>query len=206
MPARGQAVNGLAQLRSKYSLRWHMKKIDLGQQLTVLANLAVVAGIIFLAIQIQEERDYAIVENTTIVGHGIADWMSSVAHDQDRADLIFRGSQDFQGLTPPEQFEFDLLMRSWIIRVEMGRMAHARNVSPRGSGPSGESTMLTGNLIRFFDEPGTRQWWVSADRRGLPRGAVAYIENYLSQSAGGRIGNPVTVPRRFQTLAWYRLQ
>lgn len=60
-----------------------MKQIDLGQTLGVLANIAVVAGIIFLVIQIREERDYAIVENTTIVGHGMADWMSSVAHDRD---------------------------------------------------------------------------------------------------------------------------
>ena len=157
-------------------------KIDLGQSLTVLANLAVVGSIVFLVIQIQEERDYAIVENTTLVGHGLADWMSSVAHDQDRADIVFKGAQDFQSLTSLEQFEFDLLMRSWIIRVEMGRMANARKVAPQGSGPSGESTMLTGNLVRFFDEPGTREWWASADRRGLPRGAVAYIDNYLSQS------------------------
>lgn len=166
-----------------------MKQIDLGQTLGVLANLAVVAGIIFLAIQIREERDYAVVENTTIVGHGMADWMSSVAHDRDRADIIFRGSQDFQSLTEIEQFEFDLLMRSWIMRVEMGRLAQSRNVSPQGSGPEGESTVLTGNLIRFFDLPGTRQWWGSADRRGIPKGAAAYIDSYLSQSAGGSSGS-----------------
>ena len=162
-----------------------MKKIDLGQTLGVLANLAVVAGIVFLAIQIREERDYAIVENTTIVGHGMADWMSSVAHDRDRADIILRGSQDFQGLTPLEQFEFDLLMRSWIIRIEMGRLAQGRNVSPQASGPGGESTVLTGNLIRFLDSPGTAQWWKSADRRGIPKGAVAYIDNYLAQPGAG---------------------
>lgn len=159
-----------------------MKKIDLGQTLGVLANLAVVAGIVFLAVQIREERDYAIVENTTIVGHGMADWMSSVAQDRDRADIIFRGSQDFQSLAPLEQFEFDLLMRSWIMRIEMGRFAAGRKVSPQGSGPGGESTVLTGNLIRFFDSAGTRQWWESADRRGIPKGAVAYIDNYLAQS------------------------
>ena len=49
-----------------------------------------IAGIAFLGIQIREERDYAIVENTTIVVHGMADWMSSVAHDRDRADIIVR--------------------------------------------------------------------------------------------------------------------
>lgn len=162
-----------------------MRKIDFGLTLGVLANLAVVAGIVFLAIQIREERDYAIVENTTLVGHGMADWMSSVAHDRDRADIIFRGSQDFQSLAPLEQFEFDLLMRSWIMRIEMGRLATSRNVSPRTSGPDGESTVLTGNLVRFFDSPGTRQWWDSADRRGIPKGAVAYIDNYLVQSATG---------------------
>ena len=48
-----------------------MKEIGLGQILRVLANLAVVAGVVFLATQIREERDYAIIEDTTIVGHGI---------------------------------------------------------------------------------------------------------------------------------------
>ena len=161
-----------------------MRKIDFGQTLGIIANLAVVAGIVFLAIQIREERDYAIVENTTLVGHGLADWWSSVALDGDRADTMFRGSQDFESLDPLEQFEFDLLMRSWIMRVEMGRFAEARSVSPQGSGPGGESTVLTGNLVRFFDSAGTRQWWASADRRGLPKGAVAHIDNYLAQSAG----------------------
>jgi hypothetical protein len=161
-----------------------MNKIDLGQTLGVLANLAVVAGIVFLAVQIREERDFAIVENTTIVGHGMADWMSNVAHDRDRADIMFRGSQEFQSLDPLEQFEFDLLMRSWILRIEMGRLAQGRNVSPQGSGPGGESTVLTGSLVRFFDSPGTRRWWESADKRGIPKGAIAYIDNYLSQSAG----------------------
>jgi hypothetical protein len=115
-----------------------------------VANLAVVAGIVFLVIQIKEERDFAIVENTTIVGHGMADWMSRVAHDRDRSDIIFRGSQDFESLTPLEQSEFDLLMRSWIMRIEMGRLAQSRDVSPQGSGPGGESTVLTGNLVRFL--------------------------------------------------------
>lgn len=164
-----------------------MKNLDFGQFLNVLANLAVVAGIVFLVVQIQEERDYAIVENTTIVGHGMADWMESVAHDGDRADVMFRGVQDFASLSPMEQFEFDLLMRSWIIRVEMGRMARARKVSPQGSGPGGTSTVLTGNLVRFFDAPGTREWWQSADRRGIPRGAIAYIDDYVDEiaTAGG---------------------
>ena len=166
-----------------------MKKIDFGQTLGILANLAVVAGIVFLAIQVREERDYAVVENTTLVGQGMADWMSSVAQDRDRSDIIFRGSEDFQSLTPLEQFEFDLLMRSWIMRIEMGRLAQGRNVSPQGSGPKGESTVLAGNLVRFFDSPGTREWWQSADRRGIPRGAAAYIDNYLSQTAGGDAGH-----------------
>lgn len=50
-----------------------MKTIDLGQTLGVLANLAVVAGIVFPVVRIREERDHAIVENTTLVGLGMAD-------------------------------------------------------------------------------------------------------------------------------------
>jgi len=158
-----------------------MKKIDFGQILGVLANLAVVAGIVFLGIQIREDRQYAILENTTLVSNGMTDWMSNVAHDQDRAGVLLRGSQDFQSLSPVEQFEFDLLMRSWIMRIEMGRLATSRRISPQTSGPDGESTVLVGNLVRYFDSPGTREWWASADRRGIPKGAVAYIDNHLAE-------------------------
>jgi len=66
------------------------------------------------------------------------------------SERIFRGLQDFQSLVPLEQFKFDLLVRSWIMRIEMGRMAQGRNVSPQGSGPHGESTVLTGSLIGFL--------------------------------------------------------
>lgn len=54
-------------------------RIDLGQTLTILANLAVVAGIIFLDVQIREDRAYAIVENAVTVGHGLAAWHAASA-------------------------------------------------------------------------------------------------------------------------------
>jgi hypothetical protein len=53
-----------------------------------------------------------------IVGQGIAGWYEEVAHDETRADILMRGSNDFEALTPFKQHQFDLLMRSLIIEVE----------------------------------------------------------------------------------------
>jgi hypothetical protein len=160
-------------------------KIDLGQTLTILANLAVVAGIIFLIVQIREDRAYAIVENTVIVGQGLAGWYEEVAHDETLADILMRGSNDFEALTPFEQHQFDLLMRSLIIEVEMGRIARSFGVSPTGSGPKGESLFLTGIYRRLLDLPGTQAWWAAADRRGIPHGAIIYIDDYLGLEYSG---------------------
>jgi len=160
-------------------------KIDLGQSLTIFANLAVVAGIIFLVVQIREDRAYAIVENTITVGQGVADWYGGVAHDATQADILMRGSHDFEALTPFEQYQFDLLMRSLIIEVEMGRLARGFGVSPTGSGPGGESLFLTGIYRRLLDLPGTQAWWAATDRRGIPHGAILYIDDYLGLPYSG---------------------
>ena len=160
-------------------------KLDIGETLTLIANAAVVAGIAFLAFQIQEERKYAIVEDVIMVGNGLADWYDNVAHDPERADVLLRGSHDFHGLSQLEQYQFDLLMRSLIIRVEVGRLARSHGVAPKTSGPGGESLFLTGNYRRLLDLPGTREWWESMDMRGLPKGAIAYIDDYLDRSASG---------------------
>jgi hypothetical protein len=44
-----------------------MNTIDFGQTLGILANLAVVAGIVFLIVQMREERDYAIVAQPDVL-------------------------------------------------------------------------------------------------------------------------------------------
>lgn len=160
-------------------------KLDLGQTLTVLANLAVVIGIAFLVVQIREDRAYAVVENTIVIGQGLADWYGDVAHDDARADILMRGSHDFEALPPSEQYQFDLLMRSLIIEVEMGRIARSFGVSPTGSGPQGESLFLTGIYRRLLDLPGTQAWWATADRRGIPNGAIIYFDDYLGLAYSG---------------------
>lgn len=158
-------------------------KIRLESLLTVLANLAVVVGIVMLVIQIREDRSYAIIETTVQQGQGLAGWYDGVAHDEVTAEIMMRGSQDFGGLSPLERYRFDLLMRSLIIQVEMGRLARAYGVSPTTSGPRGESVFLTGNFKRLFDLPGTQAWWAGANRSGLPKGAIAYIDEYLAKGA-----------------------
>ena len=35
-----------------------MKKIDLGQTITILANVGVIAGIVFLAIELRQNNEY----------------------------------------------------------------------------------------------------------------------------------------------------
>ena len=166
-------------------------KLDLGQTLTVLANLAVVVGIAFLVVQIREDRAYAIVENTILVGQGVAGWYDNVAHDDLQADILMRGSNDFDALTPLEQYQFDLLMRSLIIEVEMGRLARNFGVSPTGSGERGESLFLTGVYRRLLDLPGTQSWWAKTDRRGIPNGAIIYTSTTTSDwSIRAQKGDP----------------
>jgi len=89
-----------------------MKKLSVAQIISVLANVAVFGGLVFLGyethqntIQLRAAASYSLTE-------GLSSLNSGIYNDAGLADILVRGEQDLSSLTPPElarfgAFQFD---------------------------------------------------------------------------------------------------
>ena len=155
-------------------MRKAMNKIDVGQTISILANIGVIAGIAFLAIEIRDSNTQARIATTQETIAQNAGWWELIAADPGLSDIYFRGMLDFESLAAGEQHRFSSLMHSFLLKMS-GNLS-ARNVGLVGLNPDFETRALEGVLLRMLDQPGFRQWWAGADRRGLPRQIVGLTE------------------------------
>ena len=68
-----------------------MKKIDVGQTITILANLGVLAGILLLVYELNQNRQMMEAQTRHEVAQGIVDQLSELALNPDLSDLEYRG-------------------------------------------------------------------------------------------------------------------
>ena len=94
-----------------------MKKIDLGQSIGILANLGVIAGIIFLGIEINQANQAARSQARTDIATSIAELNASFADNAELAEIFLRGLPNPDGLTALERLRvssyMSALLRLW---------------------------------------------------------------------------------------------
>ena len=96
-----------------------MKKIDLGQTITILANLGVIAGIVFLAIEVRQNQasldqanqiDRAAILTDAMANFG--EFRYATALDAEVSDLWYRGRRG-EELSPNEEDRFEDICRNY---------------------------------------------------------------------------------------------
>jgi len=94
-----------------------MKEIDLGQSIGILANLGVIAGIIFLGIEINQANQAARSQARTDIATSIAEFNMSLADSPELAELFLRGLPNPASLTALERLRvtsyMSALLRLW---------------------------------------------------------------------------------------------
>ena len=60
-----------------------MKKLDLGQVITILANVGVIAGIVFLGIEIQQNTQVSRGQAVLSIAQQTIDWMTAASQDEE---------------------------------------------------------------------------------------------------------------------------
>jgi hypothetical protein len=156
-----------------------MKKIDLGQTISIMANVGVIASIIFLGVQLRDGSIQARIATNQELVSQLRDWDQFVAADAELAAIYARGMTEFAGLTPTEQVRFDFLMRSRIRAVSSGLLAQEYGVLREN--PDLSTSALIGQLVAFVEQPGFREWWTIADRRGLPSRMISLVDELHEQ-------------------------
>ena len=93
-----------------------MKKIDLGQTLRLLGNVGVIAGILLLVYELNQNRDLMRAQTRNELQQGLTDVLSLSAGNIEIADIIVRANRGDE-LTATESMMFfqrsELVFRYW---------------------------------------------------------------------------------------------
>jgi len=79
-----------------------MKRIDLGQSLQILANVAIVAGIVFLTFELRQTNSAIRSASFQAVTNQTGESLRLVAADDDLGSIRRRGNQDYSSLDADE--------------------------------------------------------------------------------------------------------
>ena len=83
-----------------------MKKIDLGQAISILANVGVIAGIVFLAVEIQQNTSAIRSQSSIAVNDSLAHLNQALYDNPELTDIWIRGRESLVDLDPNEAERF----------------------------------------------------------------------------------------------------
>ena len=93
-----------------------MKKIDLGQAIQIIANVGVIAGIVFLAIELRQNNEYMAANARYDLLQNQVVMLDQIASSEDLSDLIVR-AMDSEELSRADQLRLQMLtiksLRNW---------------------------------------------------------------------------------------------
>ncbi len=103
-----------------------MKKIELGQTITILANIGVIAGIVFLAVELRQNNELLAAEARSDLSSRRTGFIEMIVTSPDLADIIVKAASD-EPLSAAEDLRFRQIGRrlfasfdSQFMEVEQG--------------------------------------------------------------------------------------
>lgn len=84
-----------------------MKKIDFGQTISILANLGVLVGLVFVGFEVRQNTQESRAEGARSITESVNATNAGIYSDPGLAELIIRGKQDISTLDPVERERFD---------------------------------------------------------------------------------------------------
>ena len=147
-----------------------MKKADIGQMISVVANIGVIAGIVFLAVELRQNNDELRIQARQNVYEMQAEIQRNFfRNDGGLADLYFREVEG-ESLTRVESSRL-ASYRTHLIRT----MAFIFREDPKGANDSIDW------MVTLFAGPGMRELWEEI-RADQDREFVEFIENKVIAS------------------------
>lgn len=86
-----------------------MKKIDFGQTISILANLGVIGGLIFVGMQLQQDRELAVIAGTEASADARRYWAELVTNNSE----VWVKGRNGEDLVETEQAE----LKHWLLRT-----------------------------------------------------------------------------------------
>ena len=138
-----------------------MKKLDLGQSVTLLANVGVIAGILFLAMELRQNNEMIRGQTRSQIARDMVDLFQTNMNDSDYADVLLRGNSG-EELSELERYQYERHRSAWFSYFENVVYQHGIDLY------DDEEFFVQINRIRgdIDSNPGfKRSWCASRDRR-----------------------------------------
>jgi len=95
-----------------------MRKIDIAQIITILANVGVVIGLVFLTLEIRQNTAQMRTQGAYSIYQSVETLNQAIYLDEEFADLLHRGEKSFKDLDPVEQSRLATFFFSEVHLVE----------------------------------------------------------------------------------------
>jgi hypothetical protein len=141
----------------------------------IVASIAVVASILYLAKQIRIGTLISKGSNHQQAADAHVTYLRGLVHDADVASLVLRGARG-EALTEEESFRFVLLLSSIFSQFQVGYFQDKSGLLPREFWEHLERAMLF--WLRY---PGVRAWWNGeTGRKMLRRDFAAHVDSLVT--------------------------
>ena len=142
-----------------------MKKIDLGQTINTLANLGVIAGIIFLAVELRQNQQLTAAQTRNSIAQVSVNLIRGEAENPQLLEVIAKGMAG-EELTPVEQQQFDLSWASYFPHWQNMHYQYERDLFDEE-----EYAGLLRARARLLANPAIRAVWCSH----LPEASPSFV-------------------------------
>ena len=129
-----------------------MKKIDLGQAITILANVGVIAGILFLAIELQQNNDLLSAQARAARIELKTDFEGSLYQNAELAEIIARAHANDE-LTEAEEIRLLWLGRRMLTSFQYVYNEYQQGMIEEGAISTAEWRIAFHQLIPRMEEP-----------------------------------------------------
>ena len=153
-----------------------MKKIDLGQAITILANIGVIAGIIFLAFELRQNNNMLESQARANLDANRVSMQQNLVEDAGGiAELVYK-ARTGQQLTDVEEWRLNVRRSMMLHSFESMYMEVER-------GPLQESDIAVGQWIgSFASDPGMRISW-NAVKDNMDSDFAQFLEQQVLPTA-----------------------
>ena len=131
-----------------------MTKLDLSQTMGILANIGVIAGLVFLAVEVRHARTAAELQTISDVTNGWFVLNEAVATDPQVAEIFVKGLYLPDSLSTVEAVQFSMYLRMFVNQVK--RVSQHREL---GLISDADYQSVLQELAQFLETPGGQKWW-----------------------------------------------
>ena len=150
-----------------------MSLADLGNLGELIAAIAVVASLLYLAAQIRQNSKLLRASAIQSVASNTAGALASIGQDLNTAAVLTKGLSDFKSLSAAEATQCSALLYLVFNEIQSSYSLHREGAIPEGLWQSKVAVATF-----YLRTPGVREWW-KAGRDLMDRDFVAYAEREL---------------------------